>query len=733
MIIATTLDYIVCWDDLGFTVKFRGEPVLSQLKPALCIAGVTYTAADYTLQCGQHTHCCLNAYGITQRRLTLEFVADSLPRMTVTADLECNLVRFCAKSEDGTAVTWDGISCWGNAPETDTFAVSPQQQAPFLRSAFGPASDRNNTALLDRQTGKLLDFGDMYGVDICFDYGIHNYRITSRSDMLQVGVVDDHYQKQYGVTYKPINKDSVVPGPNAGFGTYYPWLFQFSEADLWEEIDTLKAQLGDFEANSVVIDIEWVRNNTWGSKDFAGDHFTPDLQRYPSGMQAVAQKIKDAGFVPHLWCGVTCEPRMNEEMLAHPEIVLADDESSWCGRYFLDLTHPYVLDHYLPRFYQQVLDWGFEAIKWDLLCETYDILEAHHHKLYDPSQSSAAIIRNMLKRAREFFGDRRYLCHCAAPGQDELRMGADIMDCCRIGRDQWSWNNFRYQMLDKLCSHYPLHNVMLYCDPDHTIIADKRVTAADTCLFDSKIRTETVTTTDEAISRLTPIVLLGQCLNIGDDLRTLSAERLDMMRRSFPVADVHPQTIGYTQTQDVVPILVQVCRPFATWSVFALVNTTEAPILRSFNLQSDLGLDDGTYFLFDYWQEKLLGQYDAAFDVELRPHQSVNYSIHRRSGVPQLLSSSRHMLQGAVEIDGCKWDVDTCTLTLSVQCVRDYAYRISLFVPDCYECTDSSLVTTQACAEIGGRVCIFTTASDETAVKTRKFSFTKKQSVSSSF
>ena len=275
MIIATTLDYAVCWENSGFTVSFRGNPVLRQLKPTLSIADVPYTTADYVLQTHQHKHLCLNTYAATQRILTLEFTAENLPKLTVTANMECNLVRFCAQCDDGTPVFWTGISCWGDAPEKDTFAVSPQQQAPFLRAAFGPASDQNNTALLDRQTGKLLDFGSEHRVNFSFDYDICNYRINSRSSTLQVGVVEDHYQKQYGVTYKPITKNSIVSGPNAGFGTYYPWLFQFTEQDLWNEIAAQQALLGDFNVNSIVIDIEWVRNNTWGSKDFAGDHFTP--------------------------------------------------------------------------------------------------------------------------------------------------------------------------------------------------------------------------------------------------------------------------------------------------------------------------------------------------------------------------------------------------------------------------------------------------------------------------
>ena len=725
MVCASTLDYLVYWDNKGFAVQFRGKTILDCLHPVVCVADKSYTVTDYQALNISRERCSLNAYTRAQRRLVLEFSAESLPKLTLTAELECERVLFSAHCEDGASVYWIGLSCWGESPETDTFAVNPKQQAAFLRAAVGPASDRNNTALLDRKTGKLLDFGTDHNVVFSFDYHVGNFRVTSCGNALQLHIIEDFYQKQYGVTYKPITKDSVITGANAGFGTYYPWLFQFDEKDLCEELECMQNQLGDFGINSFIIDLEWVRSDTWGSKNFAGDHFTPDLNRYPSGIAAVAQKIKDTGLVPILWFGISCEARMNEEMLAHPEIILADDDSQWCGRYFLDLTHPYVLDHYLPRFFQQILDWGFEAGKWDLIGETYSILEAHHDKLYNPYLTSPEILRNVMKKAREFFGDRFYLCQCGAPGQTELSFGADIADCCRIGRDLWSWENFREQLLHKLCSHYPLHNVMFYCDPDHTIIADKRITAADTCLFDSSERIESITTSDEAISRLTPVALLGLCTNIGDDLRTLSPERMEMMRHCFPVADVHPQNIGFIQKQEVVPILVQINRPFEKWSVFALINTTDEPIHRSICLQQDLGLEAGDYFLFDYWQNRLVGQYDTIFDIDLHPHQTANYSIHRRSNVPQVLSSSRHMLQGAVELENCQWNSDTNTLTICMQCIRDYPYHISLFVPNSYLCTDPLLVPVHTYEKLGGSVYVFTTDADKTAIKTHKFIFVK--------
>ena len=130
-----------------------------------------------------------------------------------------------------------------------------------------------------------------------------------------------------------------------------------------------------FGANCVLVDLEWVREDIVGNLNFPGDHFHPDTKRFPSGMKNLVKKIEAEGFVPQLWVGFTNETHITEVMKEHPDIVISDEtDDSWCGKYFLDPTHPYVKDVYIPKFLEQLKQWGLQCIKWDLLGETHTAL-----------------------------------------------------------------------------------------------------------------------------------------------------------------------------------------------------------------------------------------------------------------------------------------------------------------------------------------------------------------------
>ena len=594
---------------------------------------------------------------------------------------------------------------WGKNPEENTFAVNPSRDYEYLRAAAGPAADQNDTALYDRMTDRVLAFGEKGQVRIRYNYDLKSYVFEGRTKTVELAVICDYYKNQYGLKqFKPINKNKVISGPNAGMLTYYAWLFDFDENDVREAVDVQQRELGSFGANTFVVDIEWCRNNTWGSKELDGDHFAPDKNRYPSGMKAAADYIREHGFEPQIWWGINFENRENEEILAHPEIVYEVDDDSWCGKYCIDMTHPYVLEHYLPRLFRQTKEWGFKSVKWDLLCEAIDEMELHHDKLFDPTMTSADIQRRVMEIARKEMGEDAYILYCAAVDKEHISIGADLFDACRIGRDQWSWENFHYQVLDKLCSHYPLHNVLMYNDPDSMIIAEKRVSAADTCLFDSKVRIETVTTREEAISRLTPTVLLGLVFNIGDDIRKLSCERMDMLKKSLPIADVHPKNIGFTKKQDVTSIIVQVSRPYADWTVLGVINTKEEPVIKKMSIADDLGLETGDYIAYDFWNKKTAGVFSDIIDFNLGKHETANYSIHRLSGIPQFVSTTRHMLQGTVEIEDIAWNSDECELTIEYNAVQDYSYEIVLYVPDVFAPDDEECALKE---EITGRGNIY--------------------------
>lgn len=72
---------------------------------------------------------------------------------------------------------------------------------------------------------------------------------------------------------------------------------------------------------------------------------------------------------------------------------------------------------------------------------------------------------------------------------------------------------------------YPLHNIVQYCDPDNLVVREE------------------FNTYDQAVSRASLFSLLGTPITIGDDLRELSDERIEVIRRAIPPVNTHPMIL----------------------------------------------------------------------------------------------------------------------------------------------------------------------------------------------
>ena len=70
--------------------------------------------------------------------------------------------------------------------------------------------------------------------------------------------------------------------------------------------------------------------------------------------------------------------------------------------------------------------------------------------------------------------------------------------------------------------------------------------------------------------------------------------------------------------------------------------------------------------------------------MTLAPHTSRILSIRRITGVPQVVGTDMHLLQGWHELLGCKWDAST--LILSAKCRRAAGLRgtVFLYVPPAF-------------------------------------------------
>ena len=128
-----------------------------------------------------------------------------------------------------------------------------------------------------------------------------------------------------------------------------------------------------------------------------------------------------------------------------------------------------------------------------------------------------------------------------------------------------------------------------------------------------------------------------------------------------------------------------VTRPFGKWRVVALFNFTDAP--RSFDVAMEsVGLDsDKAYTAFEFWNGSWEGVIKGGIGCEI-PMRTVRlFALWEAADHPQFVGDDRHLTQGAVEINGLKWDENAKTYTLDIKAIGGFPFTYFVRIPEGYE------------------------------------------------
>jgi alpha-galactosidase len=164
-------------------------------------------------------------------------------------------------------------------------------------------------------------------------------------------------------------------------------------------------------------------------------------EKFPSGMVALAAKIRAAGRIPGLWLAPLLAVPSSTLYRQHPDWLLRDPDSKLVSAgfnwgqplYALDTTHPAVLD-WLTALMKRMRAWGFDYLKLDFLYA--GALPGKRHG----DMPREAAYRQGLQVLREAMGTDAYFLTCGAPIIPSL----GLCDAMRIGPDvAGEWENYR--------------------------------------------------------------------------------------------------------------------------------------------------------------------------------------------------------------------------------------------------------------------------------------------------
>ena len=123
-------------------------------------------------------------------------------------------------------------------------------------------------------------------------------------------------------------------------------------------------------------------------------------------------------------------------------------------------------------------------------------------------------------------------------------------------------------------------------------------------------------------------------------------------------------------------------RPFGAWHVAAFFNESSFdPGELSLNLNA-LDTPTGPVLAWDFWDRRFLGVFKDKMQVKLGPASCLVVALRPVENRPQLLSTDRHILQGAEEITNARWDeLSGCLSGVFTHVVAGRSFTLYVHVP----------------------------------------------------
>jgi len=596
-------------------------------------------------------------------------------------------------------------------------AGDAQRRFALIRTSHGPSVNLRNNAIYDRTGDWMLEFpAGTRIVPSRASGGATEFTVTpSAADVAPV-FRPRYYQKHRHLThFEPwtyqVRRDSIT-----GWSSWWAYMRNFRQQHL---DDTLKVwrekRFADYGYRFIQIDDVYqgrhddARSHAANSNGYQGGH--PDtwldwrLDRFPGGLEGYAESCRMAGFSPAIWMG--CFFSDNATADAHPDWFVKGPDGKpfpapWAS-YGVDTTVPEAAEALVRPTFRGLRNARIDYVKIDQL----------RHLLYDNFQHNpqwfaakgigpADLFRNYLRIAREELGRDTFILSCWGVLPESI----GYADACRIGGDGYG---------PVTLQQYNSFNGLVWLnDPDHCDVLPKKTAAEAGNVRNTK---DVAAVANDTLIRPALASIAGAMLMLSDAPAVYQDERnLRGLRKSSPVissvpgqlydfdpqktnvlrdtermaiqSGTQPSPVDADQFGKVCPFwLNEFDTGFDHWNVLHRLNWSKDAMAAAKARFDDLGLDPSkTYIVHEFWSGRTLGIVSGGFDLAaLDPMGLQSFAIREALDRPQLVTTSRHLSQGAAEIELLAWDSKTTTLDGRSRVIAGDKYRVKIHVPKGYQ------------------------------------------------
>ncbi len=429
---------------------------------------------------------------------------------------------------------------------------------------------------------------------------------------------------------------------------------------------------------------------------------------YPKGMAHTAKKITSHGMVPGIWF-MPFAGNMNSPYFDHDIFAKTSDGAPFHFRGFggtsIDLTHPKSQAFVTARV-KRIHGWGYRYLKMDglftgLACKSqyantnYRDRSFDDSRLSDPDETHISGYRKGLQIVREN-APGTFILGCNV-SQNMFSMGGSfgLIDAMRIGPDNGAASHagnakhWKHTIIGAWhgTNLYFLNGRVWHNDPDPVYVRE---------------------TTPARCARLmcSWMAVAGAMHTSSMQYADLPPERLDILKRCLPshthparpvdLFEATPYAAGRPEKWE---------RQYMNQARIWLTGNSRMNVIGLFNWQDDapdtivydmgrLGLD-GTaeYVGFDFWADRFVESIQGTLKQRLPAGSCRVLAVRQVADHPQVVSTSRHITQGLMDVIEERWDSATRTLNGKSRVVAGDAYEIRISLPSSgnWEVKSSSL------------------------------------------
>jgi len=396
---------------------------------------------------------------------------------------------------------------------------------------------------------------------------------------------------------------------------------------------------------------------------------------YPSGMKPTAENLEQLGLTPGIWF-MPFAGTWNDPFFADKQDLFATRDGKpfevrWGGTCF-DMTNPKTQEYVRSVARRIARGWGYKYFKLDglwtgmaariLYVNTgYKDDRLGESVLHDPHKTHVQAYRDGLKVVRDAAGNDVFFLGCnVAQNMRTLGGSFGLLDAMRIGPDNGrNWKSICRGPFSG-SNLYFLHGRVWYNDPDPIYVRDS-------------------VPLEHARALTSWVTLTGQLNASSTDYTKLSPGRLDLLRRSMPAHGLKPRPADlFEQRIPRIWLLTDEQRS-PRRDVIGLFNWEEKEEADFSYALAKIGLPaTGRYVGFDYWADEFVEPFGKTLETTLPPASCRILAVRRVARRPQVISTSRHITQGVVDVLEERWDSATKELRGVSRVVGGDAYELRI-------------------------------------------------------